>query len=406
MGLIIIISARLWAGHKHDGFAVGMTKVGCEEEPSPYNDWDEVWDFFHAGLRRLRSEEALKPMMEECRFLLKHTDRRLNELNFLKCTDPLCAHCTTHPVQAVEAMAGFAAGVKTFYSPLKSKTHDGHFCTYKEMVAMDAAGESLPAPDQHQPSAIALDLGCCKKCPSWVFTSVTESKRHYAAFHDTTLNKVQKALAAGERIPGYAPPKTATFCKVCQKPFATRALLRQHCRDAGHMVRGRAKAAAAAAAAAGSGSESESGSEAGESSGSNVSSGDSSSSDGDSSSDSGDDDEAGSDNGEKAPVVHAEVPEGVTPCSGYTVIAGGVSTDRTRYSTSNIECEQCDKKATIKRPFEHCERCNIVYHRSCLEPQPAPSTAANPRVFLCHYNECRAEWDALMADPTLTLPNE
>ena len=104
--------------------------------------------------------------------------------------------------------------------------------------------------------------------------------------------------------------------------------------------------------------------------------------------------------------IKHEVPEGVTPCSGYTVIAGGVSTDRTRYSTSNIECEQYDKKATIKRPFEHCERCNIVYHRSCLEPQPAPSTAANPRVFLCRYNECRAEWDALMADPTLTLPNE
>ena len=138
----------------------------------------------------------------------------------------------------------------------------------------------------------------------------------------------------------------------------------------------------------------------------NNNDGDSSSSDGDSSSGSGDDDEAGSGNGEKAPVVHAEVPEGVTPCSVYTVIAGGVSTDRTRYSISNIKCEQCEKKATIKRPFEHCERCNIVYHRSCLEPQPAPATAANPRVFLCDYPGCKTEWNALMVDPTLTLDNE
>jgi hypothetical protein len=105
-------------------------------------------------------------------------------------------------------------------------------------------------------------------------------------------------------------------------------------------------------------------------------------------------------------VVHADVPEGVAPCSGYKVIAGGLSTARTRYSTTNTECEQCSGEATKERPFEHCERCNIVYHRSCLEPQPAPSTAANPRVFLCDDTGCRDEWDALMADPTLTLPNE
>ena len=38
--------------------------------------------------------------------------------------------------------------------------------------------------------------------------------------------------------------------------------------------------------------------------------------------------------------------------------------------------------------------------------QPPCVFAANPRVFLCDFSKCKAEWDALMADPTLTLANE
>ena len=95
--------------------------------------------------------------------------------------------------------------------------------------------------------------------------------------------------------------------------------------------------------------------------------------------------------------IPAEVPEGVEPFSMYTVIAGAASTTRTQFTHSNTACEQCDEAESDTRKFERCERCNIVYHRTCLQPQIQlpPGTY----VFLCDFPECRNEWDALTADP-------
>ena len=53
----------------------------------------------------------------------------------------------------------------------------------------------------------------------------------------------------------------------------------------------------------------------------------------------------------------------------YSVIAGAASTTRTQFTHINTACEQCDEAESVTRKFERCERCNIVYHRTCLQPQ-------------------------------------
>jgi hypothetical protein len=99
--------------------------------------------------------------------------------------------------------------------------------------------------------------------------------------------------------------------------------------------------------------------------------------------------------------IPAEVPEGVgAPCTGFVVIPGLESTDRTRFSNSNTVCAVCDQEESEVRPFERCERCNIVYYRKCLEPQPQPYGIY---LFLCDNPGCKEELDALFADPTLVL---
>ena len=102
--------------------------------------------------------------------------------------------------------------------------------------------------------------------------------------------------------------------------------------------------------------------------------------------------------------IPADVPAGVEPFSFYTVIAGVSSTPRTQFTHSNSKCEQCEEEQSATRIFERCERCNIVYHRTCVQPQV--QFAPGSYVFLCDYPQCREEWDALCADPTLTLSNE
>ena len=81
--------------------------------------------------------------------------------------------------------------------------------------------------------------------------------------------------------------------------------------------------------------------------------------------------------------IPAKVPEeGCTPCTGYVMIPELESTDRTRFSNGNTVCTVCDQEESEVRPFERCERCHIVYHRKCLEPQPQPY---GTYLFLCHY---------------------
>lgn len=93
--------------------------------------------------------------------------------------------------------------------------------------------------------------------------------------------------------------------------------------------------------------------------------------------------------------VHAIVPEGVEPFTRFTVIPHAVSTDRTQFAHSNTLCDQCEEGETDVRRFERCERCNIVYHRTCLEPQP--QFPLHAYIFLCDYPECTEQWNALQA---------
>jgi len=78
--------------------------------------------------------------------------------------------------------------------------------------------------------------------------------------------------------------------------------------------------------------------------------------------------------------IPADVPEGVEPFSMY--IAGAASTTRTQFTHSNTACEQCDEAESDTRKFERCERCNIVYHRTCLQPQIQLPPGRTVRVFV------------------------
>ena len=87
------------------------------------------------------------------------------------------------------------------------------------------------------------------------------------------------------------------------------------------------------------------------------------------------------------------MPGGIAPFAAYTVVNGVASTPHTRYSRSNTICEQCNKGESDERPFERCQRCNLVYHRTCLEPQPQPYGSY---LFLCYAIECRTELEELL----------
>ncbi len=96
--------------------------------------------------------------------------------------------------------------------------------------------------------------------------------------------------------------------------------------------------------------------------------------------------------------IPADIADGVEPHTEYIIVHNVQSTPHTRFSHSNTQCEQCNEEESEERKFEHCERCNYVYHRTCLEPQPQPY---GPYLFLCGYEGCKDELEERLGRPVV-----
>ena len=63
----------------------------------PYNDESKVKELTNASL--IYNAPVLSALVEEHQFLAKHSVQHTFSLEFIKCTDQHCNHCTGNPVQ-------------------------------------------------------------------------------------------------------------------------------------------------------------------------------------------------------------------------------------------------------------------------------------------------------------------
>ena len=70
-------------------------------------------------------------LLEELRFMLKHIDRKKNEVVLKKCVDPVCGHCSGTPVVARKIFSFL--NERTLFNPMESDIHPGHYCIFLEM---------------------------------------------------------------------------------------------------------------------------------------------------------------------------------------------------------------------------------------------------------------------------------
>ena len=105
--------------------------------------------------------------------MIKHMDRRHNELIFVKCEDHDCSHCQQSPVQAKRAFQ-FLKGHIIFFVPTPSDKHPGHYHTYHEMCQLKPS--SLLKGDAGMPSLASDMLGRCSICPGYSFFSAADQQ--------------------------------------------------------------------------------------------------------------------------------------------------------------------------------------------------------------------------------------
>ena len=136
-----------------DGFKVFSQGVKTSSNPTPYSDFASVNKYTEKSLKQVSSSLAISNIYKELKFFLKHCIKCHNMLEFIKCTDEKCAHCSSHPIRAAQMIAFIRSTGGRCITPTVSDVHTGHYKTFLESAsAVTDLKREPPKPDQGLPS--------------------------------------------------------------------------------------------------------------------------------------------------------------------------------------------------------------------------------------------------------------
>ena len=175
-------------------------------------------------MKDLESDKTLQKIRKTFKFYVKHAVRRENEYILMKCQffkQPglECDYCKTNPPKCTQTLDFMKKFDGRFMQPINSSSHPGHYMTFLEMAKLD----------KFQSEQGRGDLGKCKICPNWGFSTITEQDRHRKLFHPKT--KVNDVVPETSQI------HTCNFKingKVCGEIFSSHHLLWKHKTNVGH----------------------------------------------------------------------------------------------------------------------------------------------------------------------------
>ena len=87
----------------------------------------------------IRVLRGSQDVTSELRFMMKHIDRKSNEVIFRKFVDPRCDHCSSSPIISTEAWNYLKEREFKWPNPIPSTAdHPGHFKTFIEIDKLDS----------------------------------------------------------------------------------------------------------------------------------------------------------------------------------------------------------------------------------------------------------------------------
>lgn len=171
----IEVACSYWRGKTFNGFPVFPNTVKCSDQPHPFSDFDDMSKYFKTI--KVTDESEYK---EEMRFLIKHCTRKCHGLEFSKCEDPSCQHCSNNPPKALKFMGSlFRQGCHS-YCPQPDPWFPGSYKTYIRMKGVKFDDSHLL--DKECPSLTGTWSVCQKGC-RYVFLSKADKERHDKLCH-------------------------------------------------------------------------------------------------------------------------------------------------------------------------------------------------------------------------------
>ena len=132
------LCARFWAGKRYGGFPIVVESFKSTHPaiPTMKKRHNSLKEFSNASKKRLK-EKDFEELRTVYRFLVQHANRKAYQLEFVRCSSPLCFHCKNLPERKNLFLDIINAFGGTCPSPQLSELHKDHFKTFSEMMNED-----------------------------------------------------------------------------------------------------------------------------------------------------------------------------------------------------------------------------------------------------------------------------
>ena len=188
--------SKFWHGRKYDGFPITVSPFFSNDEAIENLNYvhDNITDFNQlAGKQNNDSNPAFNDLKSLYQFLVRHLNRKAYQLEFIRCEDAGCSHCSTLPTREnefLQVIRNFGGSLPT---PTKSDFVKGHFQSLQDMLLRNTCSTTQVQRDIRSSTSHGI-------CPytnvcNYAFFSDADKKRHYLLMdHDQKKEPIKKDL--------------------------------------------------------------------------------------------------------------------------------------------------------------------------------------------------------------------
>ena len=222
-----------------NGHPAISSTVRCLNADQKYRDHNLLNTFVKASMKKTRETPELSTIRKLLLFLCKHAVRTKYHLQFAKCMEKGCDHCSRHLIVSMKAMSFLHKYGGKLFTPTPSIVHPNHYMPFLECVTQYDLKKSLLEPHEGLQSEHCLD-GCLAFC----FTSAADKEKHRSVVH-SIRKRAHPVECDSTAISITNEPDPKRMCCTfpgCQITFATKYQLQKHKQNVGHkLTRGRPK---------------------------------------------------------------------------------------------------------------------------------------------------------------------
>lgn len=166
------LCSRFWHGKRYCGFPITVDKFKSTDPVIPHiKKTHECFKEFSNATKKRLEEPEFKQLQTIYSFLVSHANRKAYQLEFIRCQDQECQHCSQLPRrnnEFIKLIRGFGGTCPT---PQSSEVYRGHYKNFLEILRTISAKKTNK---QYNPT----QFGSCTEGCSYLFFSDADRKRH------------------------------------------------------------------------------------------------------------------------------------------------------------------------------------------------------------------------------------